>query len=295
MVDGGPIDQNGQNVDINGANDTIITINDSITSLNNQSSNLETDPSMFYETFSEPDNTVIDPDYVPNWDELNETTRLIRHKQLTNYAVKVSPNDLEPASVSDALSRSDASKWKLAMEDEMNSLDENRSWSLVNLPPGRKAVKSKWIFKPKRDQDGNIDRHKARLVAKGCSQRYGIDYEETYSPVVRHTSLRFLVAMAVKKNLQIDQMDAVTAFMQGELTDEIYLDQPEGFHDGTNRVCRLHRAINGLKQSGRVWNMKLVKTLKSFGLKQSKMDPCVFFTEQLDLAIGNWVDDIFIF
>lgn len=90
-------------------------------------------------------------------------------------------------------------------------------------------------------------------------------------------------------------MDAVTAFMQGELSDEIYLEQPDGFNDGTKRVCKLHRAINGLKQSGRVWNIKLVKTLKSFGLKQSKIDPCVFFTKQLDLLVANWVDDIFIF
>lgn len=203
--------------------------------------------------------------------------------------------NLEPCSVKEAMSRGDASSWKAAMEDELSSLDENGTWDLVELPPGRKPVKSMWVFKIKRNHEGDIVRHKARLVAKGCSQRYGIDYVETYSPVVRHTSLRFLFALAVKMNLKIDQMDAVTAFMQGDLNEEIYLEQPDGFNDGTNRVCKLNRAINGLKQSGRVWNKKLVKALKSFGLKQCKMDPCVFVTKKLDLMLANWVDDIFIY
>lgn len=90
-------------------------------------------------------------------------------------------------------------------------------------------------------------------------------------------------------------MDAVTAFMQGDLTEEIYIEQPEGFNDGSNRVCKLNKAINGLKQSGRVWNIKLVKALKSFGLHQSKMDPCVFYAKSLELLLESWVDDIYIY
>lgn len=108
---------------------------------------------------------------------------------------------------------------------------------MADLPPGRKANKTKWVFKLKRDCNGNVIRHKARLVAEGCSQKYGLDYEETFSPVVRHTSLRLLTALAVKNGLSIHQMDAITAFMQGDLAEEIYIEQPEGFNDGTNRVC----------------------------------------------------------
>lgn len=107
---------------------------------------------------------------------------------------------------------------------------------LVELPPGCKALKSKWVFKTKRDNDGDIVRHKARLVAVGCAQRYGMDYNETFSPVVRYSSIRFLVALAVKNYLKIDQMDAISAFLQGDLNEEIYLVQPENFCDSTKRV-----------------------------------------------------------
>lgn len=100
--------------------------------------------------------------------------------------------------------------------------------------------------------------------------------------------------MAAQNGLNVDQMDAVTAFMQGELTEEIYIEQPEGFNDGSNKVCKLNQAMNGLKQSGRVWNIKLVKALKSFGLIQSKIDPCVFYVKSKDLLLAIWVDDIFI-
>lgn len=201
------------------------------------------------------DDSVKDPDYEPNFSDIHEASMCMRRQQLNNYvSYSATANTIgsEPETVRDAVSCQNANEWKSAMEEEINSLDENNTWALVDLPVGRKAVKTKWVFKTKRDECGAIVRHKARLVAKGCSQRYGIDYTETYSPVVRHTSLRFLVALAVKNNLKIDQMDAVTAFMQGELNEEIYIEQPEGFNDGTNRVCKLNKAINGLKQSGRL-------------------------------------------
>lgn len=279
---------------------SVVVIDDSSSSndtITNQTGNSSQDS--LYEEDETFEDSSSDPEYEPTESDLNNTSMFVRHQQLNQYVCssRVQPaiESSEPSTVQEAIASHDANNWKLAMKDEIKSLDENNTWSLVDLPPGRKPVKTKWVFKIKKDEAGKLVRHKARLVAKGCSQRYGIDYIETYSPVVRHTSLRFLMALAVKNGLHIDQMDAVTAFMQGDLTEEIYIEQPEGFNDGSNKVCKLNRAINGLKQSGRVWNIKLVKALKSFGLSQSKMDPCVFYTKSLDLLLAIWVDDIFIF
>lgn len=121
----------------------------------------------------------------------------------------------DPTSIRELNKREDRTKWEIAMNDEIRSLLENNTWTLTKLPPGRKTVKTKWIFKTKRDNNGKIVRHKARLVAKGYTQRQGVDYNETYAPVVRYTSVRFLVALAVQRGLKIHQMDAITAFLQG--------------------------------------------------------------------------------
>lgn len=201
----------------------------------------------------------------------------------------------DPTSVREIEKRGDAEHWKRAMKEEIDSLIENETWTLMKLPPNRKAIKSKWVFKTKRDASGNTVRHKARLVAKGYSQRPGIDYDETYAPVVRYTSIRLLIALAMKFKLKIHQMDAVTAFLQGDLSEDIYLEQPEGFNDGSDNVCRLNRAIYGLKQAGRQWNEKLTKKLLQFGLKKCRMDPCIFYTDELKLLVAIYVDDFLIF
>lgn len=203
----------------------------------------------------------------------------------------------EPTTVKEAL-EVDEKNWEKAMKSEMDSLYENKTWILTDLPKGRKAIKTKWVFKTKRDDDGVIVRHKARLVVKGCSQRAGMDYDETYSPVIRYGSIRYLVALAARYELYIDQMDAVTAFLQGDLNEDIYVEQPEGFDDGSSKVCRLQKSMYGLKQSGRQWNLKLDEELKKFGLKKSKVDPCVYvkqFEENIRLIVAVYVDDLLIF
>lgn len=121
---------------------------------------------------------------------------------------------MEPTTYKEILSRPDKELWFQAMQKEYNSLISNGTWEIVDLPSDRKAIKNKWVYKLKQDKDGNIERYKARLVVKGCSQRYGIDYEEVYSPVVRYTSIRYLMTLTVQLNLKIYQMDAVTAFLQ---------------------------------------------------------------------------------
>lgn len=210
--------------------------------------------------------------------------------QLINFAFFI-----DPSSVTEAVDGPNADDWKRAMDEEMNSHQQNSTWSLVTLPKNRKAIKAKWVFKTKLDEAGNIARYKARLVAKGCSQKPGIDYSETFSPVVRYNSIRFLMALAVQNDLKIHQMDAITAFLQGDLEEEIFMEQPEYYNDGTGRVCRLNRSIYGLKQAGRQWNIKLDGALKKFGLKKSKLDPCIYFTGDLSVLIAIYVDDFLLF
>lgn len=131
------------------------------------------------------------------------------------------------------------------MAAEMNSLKANNTWILVDLPPGKKPIQSKWVFKRKFDKEKNVSKYKARLVVKGFTQSYGIDYTETFSPVARYGSIRYLFALSVKYNLKIEQMDAVTAFLQGDLDEKIYLSQPQEFNDGSRKVCLLKKAIYG--------------------------------------------------
>lgn len=130
-------------------------------------------------------------------------------------------------------------------------------------------------------------------MAKGYAQRAGIDYDETFAPVVRHNTIRTLIALAAQQNINIFQMDAITAFLQGDLIEDIFMEQPEGFHDGTKRVCQLNRAVYGLKQAGRVRNRKLDGYLTSIGFIKSLCDPCVYVKANLIIAV--YVDDLLIF
>lgn len=205
----------------------------------------------------------------------------------------------DPATPEDALSRDDAQLWKSAMQEEYEAQMRNGTWTLTDLPAGRKAIRCKWVYKTKLDAEGRPARHKARLVIKGYSQRKGVDYEETYSPVVRHSSLRYLFATAARLNLDIDQMDAVTAFLQGELSEEIYMEQPPYFEDTQNRtkVCKLNKALYGLKQSSRVWNQKLDTALMKFRLVSTDYDPCVYYkiAGSKIMFVAIYVDDVLIF
>lgn len=204
----------------------------------------------------------------------------------------------EPTTVREALNSDDSERWTDAMNTEYHALIENGTWELTDLPQGRKAIDSKWVFKIKRDSNGNPQRYKARLVVKGYSQVKGIDYDETYSPVARYSSIRFLLAMSVKYELQIHQMDAVTAFLQGELDEEIYMRQPVCFSDKSSKVCRLRKSLYGLKQSSRVWNMKLNSTLtQKIGFTRSSVDQCIYFkhSDQNTIIVAVYVDDLLIF
>jgi hypothetical protein len=141
---------------------------------------------------------------------------------------------------------------------EMQSMHDNQVWDLVELPSHCKTVGNKWVFKKKTDMDGNLHTFKARLVAKGFTQTHGIDYDETFSPVVMIKSIRILFAIAAYYDYEIWQMDVKTAFLNGHLQEDVYMVQPEGFVDPKNsdKVCKLKRSIYGLKQASRSWNIR---------------------------------------
>ncbi|CAI7742953.1 unnamed protein product [Closterium sp. NIES-54] len=163
----------------------------------------------------------------------------------------------EPATLKEALESSDAEEWKKAMESELKSIEENDTWELVELPEGRKAITSKWLFKIKSDADGKIERYKSRLVAKGYQQKEKVDYKELFAPVMKPTTLRTLLAGAAIKGWVVKQMDVTTAFLNGVLEEEIFMAQPEEFDDGSGKVLRLKKALYGLKQAPRQWYLKL--------------------------------------
>jgi hypothetical protein len=154
-----------------------------------------------------------------------------------------------PISFRKAMESDDSEKWLIAMKDEMKSMDDNQVWDLVVLPEGSKTVGSKWVYKTKRDSKGNIERYKARLVAKGFTQKDGIDYKETFSPVSKKDSLRIVLAMVAHYDLELHQMEVKTAFLNGELEEEVYMKQPEGFlaPGDEDKVCKLRKSIYGLK------------------------------------------------
>ena len=207
-------------------------------------------------------------------------------------------DDEEPKTVKAALECPAKEKWKVALEDEMESMKVNQVWSLVDLPSGRKAIGNKWILKIKRKADGSIDRYKARLVAKGYTQQEGLDYEETFSPVVKFTSIRLILAIVAYLDLELHQMDVKTAFLNGELEEEIYMEQPVGFivKGQEQKVCKLHRSIYGLKQSSRQWYLRFHKAILTYDFKMIEEDHCVYVKRSNDkLAILSlYVDDILI-
>ncbi|GJP37880.1 hypothetical protein CLOM_g22328, partial [Closterium sp. NIES-68] len=171
----------------------------------------------------------------------------------------------EPTNPKEAWEGPNGKEWKKASDEEMGSIIENDTFDLVNLPPGRKAISSKWLFKRKTDADGNIERYKSRLVAKGYQQQEKKDYNEVYAPVVKGTTLRTLFAAAAIKGWVVKQMDIVTAFLNGVLEEETYMEQPEGYNDGSGRVWKLKIALYGLKQAPRQWYIKLRKVLEAIG------------------------------
>lgn len=230
-----------------------------------------------------------------------ESTRNLRNRSKLNKPLRYDNDYLacaasveEPQTYKEAIHCRNKDKWEKAINEELTSLQENSTWKLVELPDDKKAIGCKWVFKVKQDADTKLTKYKARLCAKGYNQREGIDYEETFSPVIRYDSLRTLLALATKEDMEVKQFDVATAFLNGDLTEEIYMKQPEGYEtENKDLVCKLQKSLYGLKQASKCWNDKFKHFITIFGFEQLNADKCIFYTESDGEAVflALYVDD----
>ena len=209
---------------------------------------------------------------------------------------------VEPWTYKEAIASGDAPYWKEAIGKELESLEKNNTFTIVNrevVPPGRTPIGCKWVFKRKMNPDGTIDKYKARLVAKGYSQQPGVDFYETFAPAAKLTTIRVILSIAAILDLHVHHMDVKSAFLNGDLEEELYMELPEGLDDNlnSNKVYRLNRSIYGLKQASRMWYQKLKEYLVSQGFVQINSDHTVFIrhTSENSLDIIDFhVDDLMI-
>ncbi|KAJ9539184.1 hypothetical protein OSB04_031917 [Centaurea solstitialis] len=209
------------------------------------------------------------------------------------------PNDgdlNEPTSYGDAVSGSESEQWLEAMKAEMQFMYDNLVWELKYLLQHYKAVGNKWVFKKKTNMDENVHTFKSRLVAKGFTQTHGIDYDETFSPVAMLKSIRIPMAISAYFNYEIWQMDVKTAFLNGKLTEDVYMLQPDRFVDpkNPNKVCKLLKSIYELKQASKSWNLHFDERIKEFGFTKSEFEPCIYtkFSGSIVTFLVLYVDDI---
>jgi transposase InsO family protein len=226
---------------------------------------------------------------------------LVGYANLVEFALSVAEiiDVDEPSSFNEAISGSEADEWIGAMGEEIESLHKNQTWALAPLPKGKKLVGCKWVFKKKEGNPGvEPPRFKARLVAKGFTQREGIDYNEVFSPVVKHSSIRALLALVTLLNYELEQLDVKTAFLHGELEEEIYMSQPEGFvvPGKEDQVCLLKKSLYGLKQSPRQWYKRFDAFMVHNGFTRSAYDSCVYHGKlgEDSVYLLLYVDDMLI-
>ena len=210
-----------------------------------------------------------------------------------NYAVQE-----EPATITEAMEGEDRAEWEKALESEHQSIVKSGTYELVDRPQGRKILRTKYVLKIKRKQDGSVDKYKVRLVVLGNMQKDGVDYKETFAPVLKYQSLRVLLALANEEGMHVHQMDVKTAFLNGELEEEVYLEQPEWLakKGEEEKVWKLRKALYGLKQAPRAWNKRLNDFLVGKGFCRSSYDTAIYTEGSGDsrVFIGVYVDDILV-
>jgi Reverse transcriptase (RNA-dependent DNA polymerase) len=220
-------------------------------------------------------------------------TSMSRPQALINTILNSTNLDTDPTTYTQA---SKHEHWRVAMANELDALAVNHTWSLVPNSEASNVIGCKWVYKTKRKSDGSIDRYKARLVAKGYTQEEGIDFTETYSPVVKSTTIRLILSITITQHWFIRQLDVNNAFLHGDLQEAIYMAQLLGFVDPhlPHNVCKLHKALYGLRQSPRAWYHKLKDTLLTLGFVPSASDPSLFLFRKGDdiVFLLVYVDDI---
>lgn len=199
-------------------------------------------------------------------------------EQCYHTFVQSMENDI-PESYQEIKGHSDQIQWEKAINEELKSLDENKTWEIVPMPKNKNIVDCKWVLTVKNDSNGNLTRYKARLVAKGFSQKYLLDYDETFAPNARITTFRLMLAFAIQNDLLVHQMDVKTAFLNGNLREEIYMRIPEGVNAKENHVCKLSKALYGLKQSARYWFEEFETVLRQHKFRSSDADKCLFILD----------------
>ncbi|KAJ4723126.1 Retrovirus-related Pol polyprotein from transposon TNT 1-94 [Melia azedarach] len=215
-------------------------------------------------------------------------------------AEEVDTNSNEPSTYKEAVTCTESTQWLAAMGDEIESLHKNQTWELTNRPRDRKIVTCKWVYK-KKEGETSVEgiKYKARVVARGFTQREGVDYNEIFSPVVRHTSIRVLLAIVAHQDLELEQLDVKTAFLHGELEEEIYMTQPDGFQvpGKEDYVCKLKKSLYGLKQSPRQWYKRFDSDMIEIGYTRSPYDCCVYYSKATNgslIYLVLYVDDMLI-
>lgn len=195
-----------------------------------------------------------------------------------------------PKTVKQALSSPKANEWRSAMNEELEMLRTHDAWDLVPRPENANVIGSRWVYAVKHQEDGS-PKYKARLVAQGFKQRPGVDYEDTYAPVIRKNSIRALMAIAVEMDLEVHHMDVKSAYLHSHLKEETYMEQPPSAEEADTKafVCKLKKSIYGLAQAGKDWNEHASRVLLANGFTRSEHDPCVFYSARI--IIGLYVDD----
>ncbi|KAI3520492.1 hypothetical protein L1887_09941 [Cichorium endivia] len=229
--------------------------------------------------------------------EINQRAPMMTEEEIQNMYEQAGLLLLneEPASYLEATKET---QWMKAMRAEIDSIEKNQTWTLTRLPPNRKVIGLKWVFKLKKDASGTVTKHKARLVAKGYVQQKGVDFEDAFAPVARMESIRLILALAAKENWVVHHLDVKSAFLNGELKEEVYVSQPSGFEvkGKEEMVYRLHKALYGLRQTPRSWNAKLDKALKELGFRKCAQEQAVYKLQSKSstLIIGVYVDDMIV-
>jgi hypothetical protein len=219
-----------------------------------------------------------------------------RPKRFSSYAAYMTKLlDEEPTTFEEEVQKG---QWKEAMTKEHQSIMKNEVWEIVPRPKGKSVVTSKWVYKIKHAADESVDKYKARLMAREFSQKEGEDYDETFAPVARYTSIRAIISLVTSMGWNLHQMDVKIDFLNGAIEEEVYIEQPQGFevHSRDSHICRLKKALYGLKQAPRVWYSRMEIYLTRLGFSKSHADPNLYYkvVDNAPIILLLYIDDLFI-